>query len=96
MIHDLVVVSAISNGAYLGNLKVDLHVSPAHLFFGTVMPLRHHYCSAVLPSKSLFRCYGRDRVIYKSRHFAGVPILPSNIFQTVSANIVTHASRDDG
>lgn len=96
VVYSLVVFRAIFNGACLGNLKVDLHVSPAHLFFATVMPLRHHYCSAVLLSKLLFLYYGRDRVIYESRHLARLPILPSNIFQTVSADIVTHASRDDG
>lgn len=96
MIHVIIVYSAMFNGACLGNLKVDLRVSPAHLFFATVMPLHHHYCSAVLPSSSLFHSYGRDRVIYESGHLTRVPILPSNIFQTVSANIVIHAFWVDG
>jgi hypothetical protein len=33
----LIVFRAILNGACLGNLKVDLHVSPAHLLFATVL-----------------------------------------------------------
>ena len=54
----------------------------------------HQHRRFVPPSKASSHYHGRDSGICEGRHVARVPVLPSNIFQTVSAIIVTHASRD--